>query len=442
MTTARPRTPRSAIRKLNLVGCAALVVAFGGVGGWASTTEIAGAVIATGSVVVETNVKKVQHLNGGIVGEILVREGSEVEADQMLLRLDDTLTRATLGVVQSQLDLHVAREARLLAERDALASIVFSEAVLAGPNREMAEGAINGERRLFQSRRSGLEGQRAQLRQRIDQIGEEIRGLTAQQQSKDSEINFVGEELSSVMELYSKHLVPLARLKQLQRDQARLQGERGQLIADIARSRGKISETELQILQLDQDFRTDVLKELRETQAKVAELQERANAAADELKRTDIRAPQAGIVYQLQVHTIGGVIGKGETVMQIAPRADPLIIEAKVTPQDIDQVEVGAPVRIRIGAGNRRTMPDLEGKVTVVSPDLVRESLASPSGIQNPSFYVVRVALPKADIKAIGDLQLVAGMPVEVYIRTQDRTPLDYLLKPLHEQVARTFRER
>ena len=251
--------------------------------------------------------------------------------------------------------------------------------------REAAESAIAGEERLFQARREGREGQRAQLRERIAQIGEEIRGLTAQQQSKDSEIKYIGEQLVGVSELYKKNLVTSERYVQLQRDQARLQGERGQLIADIARSRGKIAETELQILQLDQDFRTDVLKDLRETQAKIAELQERANAAADELKRTDIRAPQAGIVYQLQVHTIGGVIGKGDTVMQIAPRADALIVEAKVAPQDIDQVAVGASVRVRIGAGNRRTTPDLEGKVTVVSPDLTRESEATPKGIAKPA---------------------------------------------------------
>jgi HlyD family secretion protein len=299
-----------------------------------------------------------------------------------------------------------------------------------------------GERRLFQSRREGVDGQRAQLRERIAQIGEEIRGLAAQQQSKSNEIGFVGEELSSVTELYAKNLVSLARLKQLQRDQARLQGERGQLAADIARSRGKSAETELQILQLDQDFRTDVLKELRETQAKIAELQERGTAAADELKRTDIRAPQAGVVYQLQVHTVGGVIGKGDTVMQIAPRADRLIVEAKVAPQDIDQVDVGASVRVRIGAGNRRTTPDLEGKVMVVSPDLTHESQATESGVQHQQYYTARVTVAEADVKAVGDLQLLPGMPVEVYIRTQDRTPLDYLLKPLHEQIARTFRER
>jgi HlyD family secretion protein len=345
-------------------------------------------------------------------------------------------------VVQSQLDLYVAREVRLVAERDGLANLAFPESSTAASKRENAAAAIAGERKLFQSRREGVEGQRAQLRERISQITEEIRGLAAQQQSKDSEIGFVGEQLSSVAELYAKNLVSLARLKQLQRDDARLQGERGQLLADIARSRAKIAETQLQNLQLDQDFRTDVLKDLRETQAKIAELQERANAASDELRRTEIRAPQAGIIYQLQAHTIGGVIGKGETVMQIAPRSDPLIVEAKVAPQDIDQVEVGASVRIRIGAGNRRTTPDLDGRVTVLSPDLTHDQSAAPTGLPNQPYYLARVSVSDAGLKTTGDLQLVPGMPVEVYIRTQDRTPLDYLLKPLHEQIARTFRER
>jgi HlyD family secretion protein len=434
-------SPRLAIRKLNLLGCTAMLVAFGGVGGWASTTDIAGAVIANGTVVVESSVKKVQHLNGGIVGEILVVEGSEVEAGQLLIRLDDTLMRASLGVIQSQLDLYVARRARLLAERDGAESISSPKAGAAEPTSEYVQSAIAGEARLLQSRREGREGQRAQLRERVGQIGEEIGGLEAQQQSKDNEIRYVGEELAGVVQLYNKNLVTVARYVQLQRDQARLTGERGQLIADMARSRGKITETELQILQLNQDFRTEVLKDLRETESKIAELQERANAAADELKHTDIRAPQAGIVYQLQVHTIGGVIAKGDTIMQIAPRADTLIIEAKVSPQDIDQVAVGSPVRVRIGAGNRRTTPDLEGKVTVVSPDLTRDLATSPVGTQNPPAYLARVALDKKS-NAADDLQLVAGMPAEVYIRTQDRTPLQYLLKPLHEQVAHVFRER
>jgi HlyD family secretion protein len=440
--TATERTPRSSIRKLQLVGYSAIAVAVGGFGGWASTSEIAGAVIANGNIVVESNVKKVQHPTGGVVGEILVKEGSEVEAGQVLMRLDDTLTRATLGVVQSQLDLYVAREARLLAERDGLSAIPVIPASLAGVESEAFAGALAGERRLFESRRSALDGQRAQLHERITQIGEEIRGLTAQQESKAKEIDYIAEELSGVEQLYAKNLVSIARLKQLQRDQVRLQGERGQLTADIARSRGKIAETELQVLQVDQDFRTEVLKDLRETQARIAELQERANAAADELNRTTIRAPQAGIIYQLQAHTIGGVIAKGDTIMRIAPRADRLIVEAKVAPPDVDQVEMQAPVRVRVNAGNRRMTPDLDGHVTFVSPDLASEPPETPAGPQKQQYYLVQVTVSEAAVKATGDLQLVPGMPVEVYIHTQDRTPLDYLMKPLHEQLARTFRER
>jgi HlyD family secretion protein len=442
MTVSDRVPPQLAIRRLQLVGYSAIALAVGGFGGWAATSEIAGAVIANGNIVVESNVKKVQHPNGGVVGDILVKEGSEVEADQVLMRLDDTLTRATLGVVQSQLDLYVAREARLLAERDGLPGIPTLDASPGGFLTEAFAGALAGERRLFESRRVGLEGQRAQLHERITQIGEEIRGLTAQQESKGQEIDYIAEELSGVEQLYAKNLVSIARLKQLQRDQVRLQGERGQLIGEIARSRGKIAETELQVLQLDQDFRTEVLKELRETEARIAELQERANAATDELKRTTIRAPQAGIVYQLQVHTIGGVIAKGDTIMQIAPRADPLVVEAKVAPPDIDQVEMQAPVRVRVNAGNRRTTPDLDGTVTFVSPDLTSEALATPTGVPKQQYYLVRVTLSEPAAKAPDDLRLVPGMPVEVYIHTQDRTPLDYLMKPLHEQLARTFRER
>ncbi len=440
--TVTTSTPQMSVRRLQLVGYSAIAVAVGGFGGWAATSDIAGAVIANGTIVIESDVKKVQHPTGGIVGDILVKEGSEVEAEQVLMRLDDTLTRATLGVVQSQLDLYLARQARLLAERDGLLALGTVNASADAASTGALATALAGERRLFNSRRDALDGQRAQLRERIIQIGEEIGGLTAQRESKGKEIDYIADELNGVEQLYAKNLVSIARLKQLQRDQARLQGERGQLIAEIARSRGKVAETELQMLQLDQDFRTEVLKDLRETEARVAELQERANAATDELKRTTIRAPLAGIVYQLQVHTIGGVIAKGETIMQIAPRADPLIVEAKIAPPDIDQVEIHAPVRVRVNAGNRRTTPDLGGTVTFVSPDLTGEPLATATFMQKPRYYLVRVALSEAAVKAAGDLQLVPGMPVEVYIRTQDRTPLDYLMKPLHEQLARTFRER
>lgn len=442
MTTTPPRDPRRAIRKLNLVGFTAVALFIGGVGGWATTTQLAGAVIAPGNIVVESSVKKIQHPLGGIVGEILVKEGDSIEAGQVLVRLDDTLTRATLGIVQSQLDQFTARDARLSAERDGANELVFPEAMLKRGEDPTVSSAMAGERTLFEARRQARQGQRSQLRERIAQTENEVRGLSAQQEAKEREIGFIGQELEGVSGLFKQNLVTIVRYMALQRDQARLHGERGQLMADIARARGKMAETELQILQLDQDFRTEVLKDMREAQARIAELQERVNAAQDELRRVDIRAPQAGIVYQLQVHTVGGVIGKGDTIMQIVPRGAILIVEAKVAPQDVDQIAVKAPVRVRVMSGNRRTMPDLEGSVTYVSPDLTREQQQTPSGQASQPYYVVRVSLSDQEVERLGDLQLVPGMPTEAYIKTHDRTPLDYLLKPLHEQIARTFRER
>jgi HlyD family secretion protein len=302
MSAAEP-DPRRTIRKLNLIGLAITVLLIGGVGGWATTAQLAGAVIAQGTIVVESNVKKVQHPTGGIVGEILVKEGSEVEAGQIVLRLDDTVTKATLGVVRSQLDELMAREARLLAERDDAVAIVFPAQLMGVRDDASAAMAMAGEEKLFESRRTARIGQRAQFRERIAQTNEEIRGLTAQLAAKESELELVGTELVGVADLYKKNLVSISRYMQLQRDQTRLRGERGQFIADIARARGKISETELQIIQLDQDFRTEVLKDLREAQGKIAELKERVTAAEDQLKRVDLRSPQAGTVHQLAVQT-------------------------------------------------------------------------------------------------------------------------------------------
>jgi HlyD family secretion protein len=440
--TATEQDPRRMIRKLNLTGLAIIVVLIGGVGGWASTAQLAGAVIAPGTIVVESNVKKVQHPTGGIVGEILVKEGGEVEEGQVVLRLDDTVTRATLGAVRSQLDELMAREARLLAEREDAAAIAFPAQLTSRANDTSVTTAVAGEEKLFESRKTARTGQRAQLRERIAQTNEEIRGLSAQQTAKEAEIDLIGKELIGVAELYQKNLVSISRYTQLQRDQTRLQGERGQLIADSARARGKISETELQIIQLDQDFRTEVLKDLREAQGKIAELKERVTAAEDQLKRVDLRAPQAGVVHQLAVHTVGGVIANGELIMQIVPRADELVVEAKVAPYDIDQVASGAEVVVRIIAGNQRTTPVIAGRLIRVSADLEREQ-QQPNSAQPPqAYYTVRIALPAKEVAGLRDFRLVPGMPAEVFIQTHERTPLEYLLKPLKEQIARTFRER
>ncbi len=432
--------PRSEIRKLNLIGLAVALVLVGGVGGWAATSQLSGAVIAPGTVVVESNVKKVQHPTGGVVGEIFVKEGSAVEVGQVVLRLDDTVTKATLGVVRSQLDELMSRQARLLAERDDAEAIAFPDELTLRRKDTAVETALAGEEKLFLSRRSARTGQRAQLGERVAQMNEEIRGLSAQQAAKESEIELIGKELVGVTDLYQKNLVSISRFTQLQRDRTRLLGERGQLIADSARARGKISETELQIIQLDQDFRTEVLKDLRDAQGKIAELKERVTAAEDQLKRIELRAPQSGVVHQLSVHTVGGVIGSGETIMQVVPRADELVVEAKVAPQDIDQVALGTSVTVRIMAGNQRTAPELTGVITRVSADLTREQ--QPGSQPAPAYYTVRIALPTDQVARLKDIRLVPGMPAEAFIQTEERTPLEYLLKPLKEQIARTFRER
>jgi HlyD family secretion protein len=433
--------PRRAIRKLNLIGLALTVLLIGGVGGWATNAELAGAVIAPGTIVVESSVKKVQHPTGGVVGEILVKEGDAVDAGQLVLRLDDTVTRSTLGAVRSQLDEFMAREARLLAERDDAEKVVLPAQLTTRRNDISVAAAVAGEEKLFESRKTARTGQRAQLRERIAQLNEEVRGLSAQVAAKESELDLIGKELAGVAELYQKKLVSISRYTQLERDQTRLQGERGQLIADIARARGKISETELQIIQLDQDFRTEVLKDLREAQGKIAELKERVTGAEDQLKRVDLRAPQAGTVHQLAVHTVGGVITNGETIMQIVPRADELVVESKVAPYDIDQVAVGATAAVRIMAGNQRTTPVISGRVARVSADIAREQQQNSAQPSQP-YYTVRITLPADEIARLKDIHLVPGMPAEAFIQTHERTPLQYLLKPLQEQIARTFRER
>lgn len=440
-TSSTPQDPYQAIRKLNLIGFTLLIILVGGIGGWAATSQLAGAVIAPGLIVVESNIKKVQHPTGGIVGEILVKEGSSVEEGQVVMRLDDTITRSTLGVVRSQLDELTAREARLLAEREGADAIDFPEILTNRKGEKSVATATTGEERLFDSRRQARAGQRSQLRERIAQSNDEIRGLSAQQDAKEREVKFISEELVGVTELYGKQLVSISRIMTLQRDKARLEGERGQHVAEIARARGKISETELQILQLDQDFRTEVLKDLRETQGKIAEFKERVTAAEDQLRRVDIRAPQSGFVLQLAVHTVGGVIGNGETIMQIVPRADVLVVEAKVAPQDIDQIAIGAHANVRIMAGNQRTMPDVAGVLTRVSADLTHEQ-AQPGQPVGQVYYLVRISLPEEEVRRLEGLRLVPGMPAEAFIQTYARTPLQYLLKPLHDQIARTFRER
>src|SRR3954453_13855512 len=310
-----------------------------GIGGWAATSELSGAVIGQGVVVVDSNVKKVQHPTGGVVGELRVKEGDRVKAGDILLRLDETKTLANATIITKSFDELLARQSRLETERDNGDQIVFPKILLdraRDPNSEAAR-AMAAERSLFDLRQQARGGQKAQLRERTAQLQEEIKGYLGQAAAKQKEIDFIHQELEGVRTLWQKNLVPITRLTALERDTARLEGERSQLSGVIAQSKGKIAEIELQIIQVDQDLRSEVGKDLIEARSKLSELAERKTAAFDLLNRIDIRAPQAGRVHQLSVHTVGGVISPGEQIMLIVPDADTLAVEVNIAPRDIDQ---------------------------------------------------------------------------------------------------------
>jgi HlyD family secretion protein len=436
MNSAPPSRVRRSIRNHLIGGSIVMLLVGFGVGGWAVSTEISGAVIAQGLVVVESNVKKIQHPTGGVVAELRAKNGDRVRAGDLLVRLDDTTTRANLAVVVKALDELAARQTRLEAERDGAEKLSFPDLLTGRMSDPEVARIVNGESRLFELRSIARAGQKAQLKERIAQLDQEIAGLAAQEVSKDREIVLVKREVESLRELWAKNLTPLFRMTASEREAAKLDGERGNLIANIARAKGRITETEFQIIQIDQDLRSEVARELRELQAKSAELVERKVAAEDLLKRIDIRAPQDGTVFQVTVHTVGGVINPAEPIMQIVPDSDTLTVEAKVNGQDIEQLRVGQTAHLRMSAFNQRTTPELEGKISVISADLVVDQR---TGLGQ---YLVRIAIPDEQTVRLGELKLVPGMPVEAFMQTRPRTVISYLAKPITDQLARTFREK
>ncbi|HEY4774169.1 MAG TPA: HlyD family type I secretion periplasmic adaptor subunit [Xanthobacteraceae bacterium] len=419
-----------------MAGTGVVILLGGGVGGWAATAEITGAVIAAGSIVVDTNVKKVQHPSGGIVGELRVRDGDRVRAGDIVVRLDDTITRANLAIVTKGLNELMARKARLTAERDGDRTISFPTELTGQTGNAEVAAAMASETKLFEARRASREGQKEQFRQQIAQLGQEIEGLAAQQAAKLREIELIQRELVGVKELWQKNLVQLNRLTALEREAARLEGERGHLIAAMAQAKVKIAETQLKIIQVDQDLSSDVGKELRDVDAKIGEFVERKVTAEDQLKRVDMRAPQDGTVFQLNVHTVGGVIAAGDTMMLIVPEADNLAAEAKVNPQEIDQLQIGQQALLRFTSFNQRTTPEILGFVTRISADT---STDQRTGV---NFYTIRVGMAPQELARLGDAKLVPGMPVEIFVQAGDRTVISYLAKPLYDQMTRAFRER
>jgi HlyD family secretion protein len=432
------RTGRSFERELR-VGLRVLLVGLVLGGGWMTLIPLAGAVVVPGNLVVQSNVKTIQHPTGGVVAEIPVHNGMRVAVGDLLLRLDPTQAQASLQVVSKQLDESRARIARLIAERDGQPQPEVP-AELAGRLDESAlKDLLASEETQFKARASARYSQRDLLQSRVSQLGEQIGGLDAQVASKAKQLELIAGELTGVQDLYDKRLVPITRLTTLQREAARIEGERGQLISAIAETKAKIGEAQLQIVRLDQDFRTEVVKELGEVQGKEAELVQKGVAARDMLDRIELRAPTSGIIHQLAAHTVGGVIKAGDAIMEVVPDSDDLQVEARLQPNDIDQVRVGQKALIRFSAFNQRTTPQIVGLVSFVSADVSHDQQASAP---NASYFTVRMTLPEDELRRLAGLQLVSGMPAEVFMQTGSRTMMSYLMKPITEQLQRAFVER
>ncbi len=423
------------IRRHLAAGLALGLVLVGGAGGWAATTELAGAVVASGSFVVDSYVKKVQHPKGGVVGEILVQEGAQVRAGDVVMRLDATQTRASLAIVTKRLDELTARLARLEAERDDLDAIDFPDQLLARRDNPDVASAIRSETRLFEFRREARAGKKAQLGERIAQYEHEIEGLKAQEIAYADGLRVLQSEIVSQETLQERGVVSVQRLNSLRTQAATFGGERGEKIAYQAQAQGRITETRLQILQIEQDLKTEVGQELREIQGQIGEFIERKTAAEDELKRIDIVAPQSGTVHQLAVHTVGGVVSPGEPIMLIVPKGEDLALDVRIQPKDIDQVQPGQKAVLRLSAFSQRTTPELNGDVSRVAADL---STDEKSGL---TYYLVRLSISHEEMQKLGGLTLVPGMPAEAMIKTGDRTALSYLVKPISDQINRAFRE-
>ena len=426
---------RHSLRMNIAAGLVVVLVLMVSAAGWASVSRISGAVIAPGVLVVDSNVKRVQHLQGGIVGEILVKNGDEVQAGDVVVRLDPTQIEANLAVLSKAIDQFTARQARLKAELSGSVEIDFPKRLLEKKTAEDTSQILQLEQDLFRVRRQSRRGQKSRLRERIEQFKQEIVGLRAQAKAKETEIGLINRELAGARDLWAKGLISITKLTQLEREATRIAGETGSLQASIAQAMGRISETETQILQVDWDLGREAATELGQLTGRLGELEERRIVSEDQLRRIELRAPQDGIVHKLTAHTVGGVIRPGTDVMLIVPQTDELIVETKVFPRDIDQVYPQQAARLRFSALSQHETPEINGTVATISADVTTDERSGTS------YYIVRIELAENELQRLGDISLVPGMPVEAFIQTKDRSVVSYLIKPLGDQMVRAFRE-
>ncbi|HTJ56287.1 MAG TPA: HlyD family type I secretion periplasmic adaptor subunit [Devosiaceae bacterium] len=424
------------LRRHGFVGVGIIAALVFGLGGTAATTQIAGAVIANGLVVVDGGSKRVQHQEGGIVKQILVRDDDKVAAGQPLVRLDDVAIRANLDVVLSQLRDAIGADSRLTAESTDAPRMLMPSIVGNWPADPDLAASMGDQERLRQTRKQSLEAQAAQLDQQISQKQSEIQGLKSQQDATNRQLDLTRAENANLAKLFSQGLVEIQRVNDMKRTQAQLEGQAGGFVASIASAEANISQLQMQRNQLYTDFHAQVLNDLQAASQKVAELMQNKISAEDKLTRLDIKAPIAGTVHESVVHTVGGVVAPGDTLMMIVPQENHLLIDTRVSPLDIDKLHLEQDVNVQLSGFDTRTTPQLTGKVKMISPDLTRDP---NTGVE---YYSVRVDVPDSERgKLPQEARLVPGMPAEVFIRTGDRTLWSYLTGPLTEELSHTFRQ-
>lgn len=418
-----------------LVGFAVVVAVVGGLGLWAATTQIAGAVVAGGIVVVEGGSKRIQHQEGGIVSEILVHNGDVVTEGQLLLRLDGTAVSASRDVIRAQLDNAFAARARLVAEAARTATMERPAATGWSPGPDFNQ-AFETQERLLEARRTSLAGQQSRLDEQSAQLQEQVAGLQAQRAALTDELAILSDEWHGLEELLANGLTDSARANANRRQRTTIEGSIAKLSTDIAGARAAIAERALAGAQVVDDFRSEVLQELQALEANIAELLQKQIAADDRLRRLEVRAPRSGIIHQSIVQTVGGVIGAGEAVMLVVPANDQLLVDVRVSPSDVDDISVGQDVLLRFTGLDAPTTPELRGSVRSVSPATANDP------VTGAMFYEVRVSVPEAERQRLGAAtRLMPGMPAEAFLETNTRTVLAYLVKPLMDQVLHSFRE-
>jgi len=424
------------MRRFSLLGVVIVALVLGCVGGWATFTQIQGAVIAPGQLVVETTSKRIQHQNGGTVSRINVKNGDRVMLGQELIVMDDTEARAELGIIETIRIEWLGKVARLRAERDRVDTIDFDQELIELRGKTSIDAVVEGQIQIFNVQRRALKSRQEQLGERVLQLQRQVAGLNAQLRAGRKQSGFIKRELKGTRELQNKGLVPLPRVLALEREAARLEGQHGQLVSEVARAQGQIAEIRLQMIQPADDTRTRTLAELREAESKLQEFAGRKIALEVRLERTRVKAPRSGIVHELAIHTIGGVVSAGETMMLIVPDEDELVVEARIRPQDIDQVIVGQNATLRFTHADAMLTPQVRGQIIQLSADLKQVDT------QTPPYYLVRLKVGDRDMSKFGDLVLRPGMSVEAFIQTKPLSPLAYLMQPLSEQLNRVFRER